>query len=115
MRRCDNIFNGYLLQGDTGEASAISLKTGMDNECIDFTAEVTDQHYAPDPDAVKQGFLKESDIDVALRRLLTARMKLGVFDPPDAVPYSKIDETLLDEAPPIVHWRVSLPMNRWSC
>src|SRR6202034_918345 len=29
-------------------------------------------------------------------RLFTARMKLGMFDPPDMVPYSKIDESLLD-------------------
>ncbi len=94
-----NIFNGHRYKATQAEASAISLKTGMDNECIDFTAKVTDEHdYAPYLDAVKQGFLKESDIDVALRRLLTARMKLGVFDPPDAVPYSKIDETLLDGA-----------------
>jgi beta-glucosidase len=69
----------------------------MDNECIDFTAKVTDDHdYAPYIEAVKKGYLKESDIDVALRRLFTARMKLGMFDPPEMVPYSKIDEKLLD-------------------
>ncbi len=69
----------------------------MDNECIDFNAKVTDDHdYKPYIDAVKQGFLKESDIDVALKRLFTARMKLGMFDPPEMVPYSKIDESLLD-------------------
>jgi len=79
------------------EASAISLKRGMDNECIDFIAKVTDDHdYAPYLEAVKQGLLKESDIDVALVRLFTARMKLGMFDPPEMVPYSKIDEKLLD-------------------
>jgi beta-glucosidase len=47
---------------------------------------------------VKQGLLKESDIDVALRRLFTARIKLGMFDPPEMVPYSKIDEKELDSA-----------------
>jgi beta-glucosidase len=35
---------------------------------------------------------------VALTRLFTARMKLGMFDPPEMVPYSKIDEKLLDSA-----------------
>ena len=69
----------------------------MDNECIDFFAKVSDDHdYAPYLEAVKQGYLKESDIDVALKRLFTARMKLGMFDPPDMVPYNKIDESLLD-------------------
>src|SRR6185503_9510551 len=43
-------------------------------------------------DAYKQGILKEGDIDKALVRLYTARMKLGMFDPPEMVPYTKIDE-----------------------
>ena len=33
-------------------------------------------------DAVKEGYLKESDIDQAVIRLFTARIKLGMFDPP---------------------------------
>ena len=71
----------------------------MDNECVDFFAKVTDDHdYKPYVDAVKQGLLKDSDIDVALRRLFTARIKLGMFDPPEIVPYSKIDEKGLDSA-----------------
>ena len=92
-----NIFNGHHFKPTQAEASAISLRRGMDNECIDFTAKVTDDHdYAPYIEAVKKGYLKESEIDVALRRLFTARMKLGMFDPPEMVPYSKIDEKLLD-------------------
>ena len=60
---------------------------------------VTDDHdYKPYLDAVKQGYLKESEIDTALTRLFTARMKLGMFDPPEMVPYTKIDEKLLDSA-----------------
>ena len=62
----------------------------MDNECVDFSMKVNDDHdYRPYLDAVKQGFLKESDIDVAVTRLFTARMKLGMFDPPEMVPYTK--------------------------
>ncbi len=92
-----NIFNGHHFKPTQAEASAISLQRGMDNECIDFTAKVTDDHdYAPYIEAVKKGYLKESEIDVALRRLFTARMKLGMFDPPEMVPYSKIDEKSLD-------------------
>ena len=34
--------------------------------------------------------LTPADIDRALRRLFTARMRLGMFDPPSLVPYSKI-------------------------
>jgi beta-glucosidase len=92
-----NIFNGHHYKQSQAEASASSLKTGMDNECIDFTAKVTDDHdYIPYVDAVKQGHLTEAEIDVALKRLFTARIKLGMFDPPDLVPYTKIDDALLD-------------------
>jgi beta-glucosidase len=92
-----NIFSGHHYRTTQAESSAISLQRGMDNECLDFKAKVTDDHdYKPYMDAVKQGFLKESEIDVALTRLFTARMKLGMFDPPEMVPYSKIDESLLD-------------------
>jgi beta-glucosidase len=92
-----NIFDGHHYKPTQAEASAISLQRGMDNECIDFTTKVkNDNDYKPYLDAVKQGFLKESEIDVALTRLFTARMKLGMFDPPEMVPYTKIDEALLD-------------------
>jgi beta-glucosidase len=94
-----NIFDGHHYLPTQAQASAISLKRGMDNECVDFTTKVNDDHdYKPYLDAVAQGYLKESDIDVALVRLFTARIKLGMFDPPDMVPYSKIDETQLNSA-----------------
>ena len=70
----------------------------MDNECIDFAKVKDDHDYKPYLDAYKQGILKESEIDTALVRLFTARMKLGMFDPPEMVPYSKIDEKELDTA-----------------
>jgi beta-glucosidase len=94
-----DIFNGHHFTKSQPEASAISLKRGMDNECGDFFAKVSDDHdYKPYLDAVKQGFLKESEIDVPLVRLFTARMKLGMFDPPELVPYTKIDEKELNSA-----------------
>jgi beta-glucosidase len=40
--------------------------------------------------AVKSGLLKESEINTSLHRLLLARFKLGMFDPPAMVKYSKI-------------------------
>jgi beta-glucosidase len=92
-----NIYSGHHYRPTQAEASAISLQIGMDNECIDFFTKVTDDHdYAPYLEAVKKGYLKESEIDTALTRLFTARMQLGMFDPPEMVPYNKIDEKLLD-------------------
>ena len=94
-----DIFNGHRYKPTQAQASAISLTRGMDNECADFFAKVTDDHdYKPYVDAVRQGYLAESDVDKALVRLFTARVKLGMFDPPEMVPYSKIDEKELDSA-----------------
>ena len=92
---CDavvNIFRDHHFTKTQPEASALAIQRGMDNECIDF-AKVNDDHdYKAYYDAYKLGILKESEIDTALVRLFTARMKLGMFDPPEMVPYSKIDE-----------------------
>jgi beta-glucosidase len=92
-----DIFSGHRFRPSQPQASAISLERGMDNECADFFAKVKDDHdYKPYIEAVQQGYLSESAIDTALVRLFTARIRLGMFDPPDRVPYSKIDESQLN-------------------
>ena len=97
---CDavrNIFRDHHYRPTQPQASAISLLRGMDNECIDGPGKVTDDHdYKPYVEAVQQGYLPESAVDTALIRLFTARIRLGMFDPPDTVPYSKIDKSELD-------------------
>jgi beta-glucosidase len=92
-----DIYSGHHYKPTQAESSAISLKAGMDNECVDFIDKVNDDHdYKPYLDAVLQGYLKDSEIDTALTRLFTARIKLGMFDPPEMVPYNKIDESELN-------------------
>ncbi len=94
-----DIFNGHHYKPSQAQSSAISLRRGMDNECADFFSKVNDDHdYKPYIDAVKQGYLTEAEIDTTLRRLFTARIKLGMFDPPEMDPYSRIDEKELDSA-----------------
>ncbi|MGA9135238.1 MAG: glycoside hydrolase family 3 C-terminal domain-containing protein [Candidatus Sulfotelmatobacter sp.] len=99
---CDavrDIFTGHRYRPTQPQASAISLLRGMDNEC--FGAGPTskdDSEYKPYIEAVQQGYLPESAVDTAVERLFTARMKLGMFDPPDMDPYSKIDPAELDSA-----------------
>ncbi len=87
------------------QGAAISVIRGMDNECVTFTSrfgEPVDKAYV---DAVQQGYLPESTLDTALIRLFTARVKLGMFDPPAMVPYAKIDEKELDSAEHRAHAR----------
>ena len=80
------------------QGAAISVIRGMDNECVTFTSRFGEPVEKAYIDAVQQGYLPESTLDTALIRLFTARIKLGMFDPPDMVPYSKIDEKELDSA-----------------
>jgi beta-glucosidase len=92
-----DIYRNHHFKPTQPEASAISLQRGMDNECVDGGFLVKDDSdYKAYVDAVKQGFLKESEIDNTLIRLYTARIKLGMFDPPEMVPYSKISESELN-------------------
>jgi beta-glucosidase len=92
-----DVFKGHRYRPTQPQASAIALERGMDNECIDFFTQVNDDHdYKPYIEAVQQGFLAESAVDTALVRLFTARMRLGMFDPPSMVPYTKLDEKQLN-------------------
>jgi beta-glucosidase len=80
------------------QGAAISVLRGMDNECVTFTSRFGDPVEKAYIDAVQQGYLPESVLDTALIRLYTARIKLGMFDPPAMVPYAAIDERELDSA-----------------
>ena len=94
-----DIFSGHHYRPTQPQSSAISLERGMDNECVDFTSLVKDDHdYKPYIEAVQQGYLSQSAMDTALVRLFTARIKLGMFDPADNNPYAKIDEKELNSA-----------------
>lgn len=95
-----DIFSGHHYRATQAQASAISLERGMDNECVDFLDKVTDDHdYRPYIEAVQQGYLSEASVDTALIRLFSARIRLGMFDPPALVPYAKLEKSRLDSAP----------------
>ncbi len=100
---CDaivDIYQGHHFTKTPAEAAAAALKKGMDNECADFFTETKDNSdYVKYLDAVKQGLLSEKDLDVAVKRLFTARMRLGMFDPPDKVPYAQTPDSEIDSAP----------------
>jgi beta-glucosidase len=87
------------------QGAAISVIRGMDNECVTFTSRFGEPVEKAYIDAVQQGYLPEGDLDTALIRLFTARIRLGMFDPPDMVPYTKIDEKELDSAEHRAHAR----------
>jgi beta-glucosidase len=99
---CDaivDIYQGHKFVKSQAEAAAAAIKTGMDNECADFFTITKDDHdYKPFVDAVKQGLLTEADLDNSLRRLFTARMRLGMFDPDSMVAYARTPDSEIDSA-----------------
>ena len=101
---CDavhDIFTGHHYRPTQAQASAIAVERGMDNECADFpdfskADAAGDSDYEPFVRAVQEGYLSESALDTALIRLFTARIRLGMFDPPSMDPYSRIAQKELD-------------------
>jgi beta-glucosidase len=77
-----DIFKGHHFAKSMPEAAALGVKAGCDLCC--------GTQYASLPEAVEQGLVTEQQIDVSLKRLMKARFQLGMFDPPERVPYAKI-------------------------
>lgn len=71
-------FQGY--SADAAEASAIAVENGTDLNC--------GNSYPHLKEAVERGIIDENVIDISVKRLFTARFKLGMFD--SNVPYSQI-------------------------
>src|SRR5262245_5593541 len=84
----DDIYRRHQFRKTAEEASALAVKRGTDLECGDS--------YKALVNAVKQGMIAEAEIDRAVKRLFEARFRLGMFDPPDMVPYAKIPFTVND-------------------
>jgi beta-glucosidase len=91
---CGAIFDfhtGHNVVESREEAAALGVLSGTDLNC--------GNQYEGLVDAVKQGLISEKEIDVAVKRLMLARMKLGMFDPDELVPWSAIPvDTLAVEA-----------------
>ncbi len=85
------------------EAAALAVKNGCDLNCGGT--------YDALVNAVEEGLITEEEIDKALMRLFTARFKLGMFDPPEMVPYAQIPIDVNDSEE---HRAVALQMARES-
>jgi beta-glucosidase len=80
----DDIFksNAHHFSGDQPHAVAAAVMAGTDTSC--------GKTYLALPAAVQQGLLAEVDLDRSLKRLFEARIRLGMFDSPQQVPYATI-------------------------
>jgi len=85
-----DIYMGHKAAKTAAEGVAMAVKAGTDLDCgLEY------ENVVP---AVHQGLLTEKDVDTALRRLLTARFKLGMFDPPEMVRWARIPYSVNESA-----------------
>ena len=84
---CDAI-NNFFNKGqhethpDGLSASVDAVLNGTDLECGKVFMVLTE--------AMQKGLIKESDLDQHLRKTLTGRFELGMFDPADMLPWAKL-------------------------
>ena len=78
----DDIYKRHNFVKTEGQASALAVKAGTDLTC--------GREYRSLVQAVKDGLISEAEIDIAVKRLMTGRFRLGMFDPPEMVPYARI-------------------------
>jgi beta-glucosidase len=77
-----DIYANHKIVGTAEEGSALAVKRGCDLDC--------GTEYKALASATKQGLLTEKELDVSVKRLFMARMKLGMFDPPERVKWAQI-------------------------
>lgn len=70
------------------ESAAMAVKNGCDLNC--------GKTYAQLKAAFNENLISQDEIDLAVTRLFEARMKLGMFDPSERVPYSTIPFSVND-------------------
>jgi len=70
------------------ESAALAVENGCELNC--------GETYEALPEAVDEELIDEATIDRALRRLFTARFRLGMFDPPERVPHAQIPPEKVD-------------------
>ena len=84
-----DLYEGHKYVANVQEAIALALNAGMDLECGDCFRD----HLA---EVVKMGLVSQATIDTAVYRILLPRFKLGLYDPPEMVPYNKIPHSVVD-------------------
>lgn len=78
----DDIHKHHKVTSTPEESAALAVNSGCDLNC--------GRTFESLVNAVKQGLISEETIDRAVKRLFRARFRLGMFDPPEKVPYAQI-------------------------
>lgn len=87
----DDFFRYHKTHKDATTSAVDAVIHGTDVECGQTV-------YKTLVEAVKTGLIKEEQLDVSLKRLFTIRYRLGMFDPPSMVKYTKANSSDLESA-----------------
>ncbi len=82
-----NIHGDHHFTATAEQTVALAIQNQVNLNCGDT--------YKAIPSAVKQGLITEKEVDRVLHGLLKTRFKLGMFDPENANPYSKIGSEVI--------------------
>ncbi|WMI68688.1 glycoside hydrolase family 3 C-terminal domain-containing protein [Mangrovimonas sp. YM274] len=82
-----DIHTGHHIAKTEAEAASIGLKGGCDLNCGSYYNNLTE--------ALEEGLVSEEDINIAVKRTLLARFKLGMFDSENDVEFSKIPYSIV--------------------
>ena len=85
-----DIFRSHRYSPTQGAASVAAVKAGTDLTC--------GGEYVSLVNEVKAGTITEAEVTRSTERLFVARIRLGMFDPPERVPYTKIPYSENDSA-----------------
>jgi len=85
-----DILSGHRYAKTNAEATAMGLKSGVDNDCGSVYQTST-------LEALKQGLITEADMDKGLINIYAIRMRLGEFDPQTIVPYAGIKPSIIND------------------
>ncbi len=83
-----NLVSAYHKYPTLEEAAAKTVLAGSDLDDGSYALAL--------PKALEEKLLTEKDVDQALRRVLTIRFRLGEFDPPGMVPYTRLGPEVID-------------------
>ena len=79
----NDIFDSHKIVNTQEEAAALGIRRGCDLNCGSVYQRALKK-------AVSQGLIGIKEINLSVYRLMLARMKLGMFDPTELVPYAQI-------------------------
>jgi beta-glucosidase len=107
----EDVYRNHHYTPTIEEGVTAAFKAGTDLICGEPPQDRVNYERTALLNAVHQGLLSQSDIDLAVTRLFTARFRLGMFDPSSVVPWSKIGPAENDSE---AHRRIALRTARES-